>query len=52
VRESHRRAAQRAVDPRNVVTVKKPRARKEFATREEQHATYIDVGPGSWDDRE
>lgn len=27
-------------------------ARKQYATREEQHRTYIDCGPQAWDDRD
>jgi len=32
---------------------RKPRAAKpKVASREEQHARYIDCGPGAWDDRD
>lgn len=33
------------------VRTPKPAALKQ-ASREEQHARYIDCGPGAWDDRE
>lgn len=28
-----------------------PRRRKNVASREEQHARYLDCGPSAWDDR-
>lgn len=35
------------------VAVRRRRAVKEkVATRDEQHARYIDCGPGAWDDRD
>ena len=53
IRERNRRAEQSAADPRKQhYNAPKPRrARERRATREEQHARYIDCGPGAWDDR-
>lgn len=56
-RERARRAAQAASKPM-WAAVDKQRAAgirfvapKRTATRKQQHATYLDCGPGAWDDR-
>jgi hypothetical protein len=56
VKERARRAAQSASTTARyelgIDHLRKPKRRQRVATREEQHARYIDCGPGAWDDRE
>lgn len=50
VKERTRRAAQSAANAQpKPVRYRAPRER--VASREEQHARYIDCGPQAWDDR-
>ena len=56
VKEKARRTAQSQNDPRRMASAfKKLKTRKtpreKIASREEQHARYIDCGPAAWDDR-
>lgn len=55
MRERMRRQhAERVAAERSALAAKMPkrhRRRNLYASREEQHARYIDCGPGAWDDR-
>lgn len=55
VKERLRRAHQSADSAASQIfkrPIRVARVKPRVASREEQHARYIDCGPGAWDDRE
>jgi hypothetical protein len=52
-RQAEKRAADVLAHPERYAKPRRRRARRsEYASRAEQHATYLEVGPGAWDDRD
>ena len=47
---THLQGPERVREMRRVARAANPKRR--FASRDEQHARYLDCGPGAWDDRD